>query len=228
MSKKMKVQEPIVYVVDDDPQACRAVSELVHSFGRQVRSYQSAREFLESVVADRPGCVLVDLRMPQTDGMELQRQLNERGLKLPVIVVTAYAETSTTVESIRNGAVAVLDKPFRDDDLWNCVQEALTESDQEYRRQLHQSSLEQRLKRLSPQDRAVLQLMLSGEKNRTIAKRLGVSLRTIENRRRRVFDVMEADSVAQLTRMVVEYEHKLLPIKNSHEQWLSLPFERVA
>ncbi|MDC0935889.1 response regulator [Pirellulales bacterium] len=221
-------QEPVVYVVNDDAQACQAVSQLIHSFGREVRSYQSPAEFLDCVVEDRPGCVLLDLRTPGMDGMELHRTLKERGISLQVIVVTASAETPQTVESLRNGAVAMLDKPARDEDLWNCVQEALSRSEKDHRRSQHQGLLEMRLKRLSPQDRAVLRLMLEGEKNRTIAKRLGVSLRTVENRRRRVFDVMEADSVAQLTRSVVEYEHNLLPINNSHEQWLSLPFEREA
>ena len=220
--------DPIVYVVDDDPQACQAVSELIHSFGREVRSYQSAAAFLDNVVEDRPGCVLLDLRMPGMDGLELQRRLKERGISLPVIVITAYADTALTVESLRNGAMSVLEKPTRDEDLWNSVQEALVRSEKEFRRIRHQQSLETRLKRLSPQDRAVLRLMLEGEKNRTIAKRLGVSLRTVENRRRRVFDVMEADSVARLTRSVVEYEHNLLPMSNGHEQWLSLPFEREA
>ena len=220
--------EPIVYVVDDDAQACHAVAELIHSFGQEVRSYQSATAFLDNVVEDRPGCVLVDLRMPGMDGLELQRRLKERGMSLPVIVVTAHADTALTVESFRHGAITVLEKPTRDEDLWNAVQEALVRSEKEFLRVRHQQSLETRLKRLSPQDRAVLRLMLEGEKNRTIAKRLGVSLRTVENRRRRVFDVMEADSVARLTRSVVEYEHNLLPINNGHEQWLSLPFEREA
>ncbi|QDT01157.1 response regulator transcription factor [Adhaeretor mobilis] len=228
MSEKRISEDAVVYVVDDDPQACRAVSELVHTFGYQVRSYNTAEEFLENASNDRPGCVVLDLRMPEADGLELHRRMIERGLNLPVVIITAYAETSVTVKSIRSGAVSVLDKPYADDDLWTHVQEAICKSEKELRLSKHQASLEERLKRLSPQDRAVLQLMLAGEKNRTIAKRLDVSLRTVENRRRRVFDVMEADSVAQLTRMVVEYEHKLLPKKDSNEAWLALPFERVA
>ncbi|MEQ8209640.1 MAG: response regulator [Lacipirellulaceae bacterium] len=228
MSEKTISKEAIVYVVDDDPQACRAVSELVHSFGYQVRSYESPEDFLANVSNDRPGCVVLDLRMPKIDGLELNRRLMERGLNLPVVIITAYAETSVTVKSLRNGAVSVLDKPYADDDLWTFVQEAICKSEKELRRSQHQASLEERLRKLSPQDRAVLQLMLDGQKNRTIAKRLDVSLRTVENRRRRVFDVMEADSVAQLTRMVVEFEHNLLPKKNSNEAWLALPFERVA
>jgi len=226
-NQKMQI-EPVVYVVDDDPQACRAVAELVHTFGHQVRLFESSKEFLESVDETRPGCVILDIRLPEIDGMEVHQRLLQRGVSLPVVVLTAYANTSITVRSLRNGAVTVLDKPFRDDELWSYVQEALQRSAEEFRRKNHLASLELRLKRLAPQDRGVLQLMLQGMKNRTIAKRLDVSLRTVENRRRRVFEVMRADSVAQLTRMIVEYEHHLLPETNLQETWLTLPFEKMA
>lgn len=220
--------EPIVYVVDDDSQTCRAVAELVTTFGHQVRLFESPTEFLENVDDSRPGCVVLDIRLPGLDGMEVHQRLLQRGIALPVVVLTGYADTSTTVRSLRNGAVTVLDKPFRDDELWSFVQEALQRSEKEFLRQHHLSSLEVRLKRLAPQDRSVLQLMLEGMKNRSIAKRLDVSLRTVENRRRRIFEVMRADSVAQLTRMVVEFEHSLLPLENLQDNWLSLPFEKVA
>ncbi len=228
MSEIKTAVKPVVYVVDDDPQACRAVSELVHSFGHQVRMFESPVDFLESVDDTRPGCVVLDIRLPGIDGMEVHQRLLQRDVSLPVIVLTAYADTPMTVRSLRNGAVTVLDKPFRDDELWSNVQEALQRSEKEHHRRRHQTSLECRLKKLAPQDRAVLQLMLQGLKNRSIAKRLDVSLRTVENRRRRVFELMRADSVAQLTRMVVEYEHNLLPTTDSHDSWLSLPFERIA
>jgi len=228
MAEAKTKPEPVVYVVDDDPQACRAVAELVQTFGHQVRMFESSSDFLESVDETRPGCVVLDLRLPGLDGMEVQQRLLQRGIALPVVILTGYADTSTTVKSLRNGAVSVLDKPFRDDELWSFVQEALQRSEKEVRRKQHLSSLEARLKRLAPQDRAVLQLMLSGLKNRSIAKRLDVSLRTVENRRRRVFEIMRADSVARLTRMVVEYEHHLLPHAELEASWLSLPFEKMA
>ena len=219
--------EPIVYVVDDDSQACRAVTELMQTFGHTVKQFESPIDFLENIDESRPGCVILDIRLPGIDGMEVHQRLIDRGIALPVIILTAYADTSLTVRSLRNGVVSVLDKPFRDDELWNCVQEALHRSEQEGNRRGHLASLEARLKRLAPQDRSVLQLMLQGLKNRSIAKRLDVSLRTVENRRRRVFQVMRADSVAQLTRMIVEYEHKLLPASSNDESWMSLPFEKV-
>jgi len=227
-SKPRNTAKPVVYVVDDDPQTCRAVAELVHTFGHQVKLFESPKEFLENIDESRPGCVVLDIRLPGLDGLEVHQRLVQRDLALPVVILTGYADTSTTVRSLRNGAVTVLDKPFRDDELWTYVQEAIQRSEKEFRRKHHLDSLEARLKRLAPQDRDVLRLMLQGMKNRSIAKMLEVSLRTVENRRRRVFEVMRADSVAQLTRMVVEYEHHLLPTKDLHASWMCLPFEKMA
>jgi FixJ family two-component response regulator len=183
---------------------------------------------LVGIAADCPGCVILDIRLPGMDGLEVQQRMTERGIALPLIVLTAYAETSLTVRSLRNGAVTVLDKPIHREDLSSSIREAVRLSQQEYHRRLHLKTLETRLRTLSSGDRTVLRLMLEGHKNRSIARHLEVSLRTVENRRRRVFTVMQAPSIAQLTRMIVEYEHHLLPQEDLQESWLSLPFERVA
>jgi two-component system response regulator FixJ len=223
--------DPVVYVIDDDAQSGRAIVELVRTFGHQVKVFQNPREFLELVDTIEPaqvGCVITDLRMNGIDGMEVLHRLLDRDVPLPVIIVTAYAETALTVRALRRGAVAVLDKPFRDDELWSFVQEAIMKSEEAIRSQSRQRELGERFTHLAPQDRQVLQLILEGCKNRTMAKRLDVSLRTIENRRRRVFDVMQADSVAELTRMVVEFEHRLPQTAPAGEAWISLPFERIA
>jgi two-component system response regulator FixJ len=223
--------DPLVYVIDDDAQSGRAVAELVRTFGHDVQVFQNSREFvdqLDSIPSDQVGCVITDLRMSGVDGMEVLHRLLDRAVALPVIIVTAYAETAVTVRALRHGAVAVLDKPFRDDELWSFVQEALARSQDEVVRKHHQRELGDRFTRLAPQDRQVLQLILEGCKNRTMAKRLDVSLRTIENRRRRVFDVMQAESVAELTRLVVEFEHKLPATAPTGEAWIGLPFERIA
>lgn len=223
--------EPIVFVIDDDAQSGRAVAELVRTFGHHVQVFQNPREFIDSldgIDAAQVGCVITDLRMNGIDGLEVLHRLIDRDVALPVIIVTAYAETAVTVRALRRGAIAVLDKPFRDDELWSFVQEALTQSREEVARNSRQRELGVRFTRLAPQDRQVLQLILEGCKNRTMAKRLDVSLRTIENRRRRVFDLMQAESVAELTRMVVEFEHKLPATASSGEAWIGLPFERSA
>lgn len=222
--------DPLVYVIDDDAQSGRAVAELVRTFGHQVRTFENPREFLQnldSIDANQVGCVITDLRMSGLDGMEVLQRLIERSAALPAIIVTAYADTAVTVRALRRGAVAVLDKPFRDDELWSFVQEALAKSDEEIRRNCRQRELQERFTRLAPQDRQVLQLLMEGSKNRTMAKRLEVSLRTVENRRRRVFDVMQADSMAELTRMVVEFENKLPASNLLGQVWLNLPFERA-
>jgi len=224
--KELKNEAPVVYVVDDDPQSQQDVVELVHSFGHQVRSFDTPDALLENVDEKRPGCVVLDLRLPGVDGPEIYRQLLERGVPLPVVALTANANTGSTVRLLRNGAVCVLDKPCRDDELWNCIQKGISGSEQDRRRLQYRKSLERRLRRLSPSDRNVLQLMLQGVKNRSIANRLEVSLRTVENRRRRVFEIMQADSLAQLTRMIVEYEHNLLPSEKLQDCWLTLPFDR--
>jgi two-component system response regulator FixJ len=223
--------EPIVFVIDDDAQSGRAVAELVRTFGHHVQVFQNPREFLDGldgIDAAQVGCVITDLRMNGIDGLEVLHRLIDRDVALPVIIVTAYAETAVTVRALRRGAIAVLDKPFRDDELWSFVQEALAKSREEVARNSRQRELGERFTRLAPQDRQVLQLILEGCKNRTMAKRLDVSLRTIENRRRRVFDLMQAESVAELTRMVVEFEHKLPETAPAGEAWIGLPFERSA
>jgi len=220
--------EPVVYLVDNNPQTSLAVAELIKTFGHQVRLFESVEMFLENVDESRPGCVVLDIRLSSLGNTDVQQKLKQRGIAVPVIMLTSSADTSQTVRSLLNGAFIVLDKPFRDDELWSTIQDALQHSKSECNRHRHVASLENRLKKLAPQDRTVLQLMLEGMKNRSIAKRLDVSLRTVENRRRRVFDVMRADSVAQLTRMVVEYEYSLPPAADSNDIWLSLPFEKAA
>lgn len=227
MSENHFVNEPIVYLVDDDPQNCRVVTELLQSYGQPLRVFESPHEFLDSIDDHRPGCAVLNIQLPGLDGIKIHEQLLKCGHALPVVMLTSFADTSATVRSLRNGAVTVLDKPLRGNEFWESIQEALSRGVEEHRRHRHLSQLECRLKMLPPQDRAVLQLMLQGVKNRLIADQLDVSLRTVENRRRRIFDVMHANSVTQLTRMIVEYEHSLPPSTDSHNCWLQLPFERM-
>ena len=223
--------EPIVFVIDDDAQSGRAEAELVRTFGHQVQVFQGPGEFLDAldgIDAEQVGCVITDLRMNGIDGMEVLHRIADRDVALPVIIVTAYAETAVTVRALRDGAVAVLDKPFRDDELWSFVQEALAKSRELVELNRRQREIGERFTRLSLPDRQVLQLILKGYKNRSMAQRLDVSLRTVENRRRRVFELMQAESVAELTRLVLEFEHRLPATAAGGEAWISLPFERIA
>jgi FixJ family two-component response regulator len=226
LGRKAIVTDPVVYVVDDDPQACRAVADLARASGRQVRAFESPEEFLQSVDPDRPGCVVLVLQLAGRDGQQVRQELKRRGIPISVVLLTSHADSLPTVRVLRHDDVVVVDKPYHDDQFWLSVEDALASSEAEYRRRRYQLELERRFKALSPQDREVLHLIMQGQKNRSIAKRLEVSLRTVENRRRRCFDVMEAGSLAELTRRVVEFEHDLTPNGDRSDRWLSLPHAR--
>ena len=228
VGRTVKGTEAIVYVVHDQAQAARSMAELVSGPDRQVRLFDSVAQFLESVDHARPGCVVVDLESPPFCIQDLRRELVCRGLPLALVLITTAGMSLPTIRFLREGEVRVLDKPYTAEQLTNYVEESLAQSEVDCRRKRHHRSLEDRFKQLTPQDREVLHLMLQGQKNRTIAKRLEVSLRTVENRRRRCFDVMGAGSLAEMTRMVVEFEYNLLPSADSQQRWLSLPHARVA
>jgi FixJ family two-component response regulator len=198
------VGEPTVFVVDDDEQARKSVCALVRSMGIQAESFASAEEFLDRYEGRRQGCLVTDVRMLGMSGLELQEELNRRNALLPIIVLTAYARTPLTVRAVKAGAVTVLEKPYEDDDLWDAIRNALAED--AAGRALHQrrQQLRRRIARLSPSERKVMELIVQGKPNKSIAKLLDVSVRTVENRRREVFEKMEAQSVAELVRMVIE------------------------
>ena len=198
--------EQTVFVVDDESQARESVRALVHSMGMSAAVFHSAEEFLAQY-HDEPGCVITDYRMAGINGIEMQEELSRRGCHLPVIVVTAYASTSMTVRAIQNGAVTLLDKPYDDDHLWQAIRQALA-NDTERRNQLQdRAELQQRVESLTKKERDVLELMIQGKANKTMADTLDVSLRTIENRRRSIFTKCNANSVAELVAMVLKLKN---------------------
>jgi FixJ family two-component response regulator len=223
--------EPAIFIVADDAHARRALAAAVQSFGWRVQTHNSVREFLERVQdldVDQTGCVVVERSAASLGNLEVHHRLAERGLALPTIIVAAAPNTGWTVNALRAGVLAVLDAPYREDELRGFIEEAVAKSQQDCRRRSRRRELERRFKRLSPQDRQVLLLILEGCKNRTMSTRLGVSLRTVENRRKKVFEVMQAESVAELTRMVMEYEHALACPAEGAQSWMALPFDQVA
>ena len=173
--------------------------------GLPTQSFASAEEFLESYTPDRPGCLVTDVRMLGMSGIELQEELRFRGIELPVIVLTAFARTSLTVRAMRNGAVTMLDKPYNDDALWDAVRQALKQDADQRAVRDRQHALRQRFTTLTPSEREVLDLVVAGQPNKTIAKRLDMSVRTVENRRHDIFNKLQASSVAELVRLTVEF-----------------------
>lgn len=193
-----------VFVVDDDEQARKSVCALVHSMGVPAESFSSAEEFLDRYTEGRAGCLVTDVRMFGMSGLELQAELARRDVRLPVIVLTAYPRTPTTVLAIKAGAVTLLEKPYQDDDLWDAIRTALAEDAANRVRHEQRRTLGRRIAGLTPAESKVMEMIVQGKPNKLIAKQLDVSIRTVENRRREVFDKMQAESVAELVRMVID------------------------
>jgi two-component system, LuxR family, response regulator FixJ len=195
-----------VFVIDDDELARSSICALVQSIGLNAESFASAEEFLHKYVEGWSGCLITDLRMPGMSGMDLQEQLMQRGIFLPVIILTAYARTPTTVRAIKAGAISVLDKPYADDDLLDAIRAALAKEADERVERLHRQDIRSNLAKLTPTELKVLDMIVQGLPNKVIAQELNVSLRTVENRRQEIYAKMQAKSAAELIRLVVEAE----------------------
>jgi two-component system response regulator FixJ len=197
---------PTVFVVDDDEAVRSSLRMLLKSVGRTVLDYPSASAYLDAYKFERAGCLLLDIRMPGMSGLELQDQLNARGAIVPVIFISGHADVPMAVEAVQHGAFDFLQKPFRDQDLIDRVQAAI-QRDAANRKQLRElESVRRRLESLTAREREVLDLVTLGKANKVMAADLGVSQRTVEIHRARVMEKMEAHSLAQLVRMIIELE----------------------
>ena len=200
-------KKPLVMVVDDDSGVRNAMRILLKSVGMECVLYSSAQEFLAAYQPGQPGCLLLDIRMPGMSGLELQQQLNLRGAVIPVIFMSGHGDIPMAVEAMQHGAFDFLQKPFRDQDLLDRIQRAMVK-DAERREALGEHSrIRAHLSSLTAREREVLDLMTLGKQNKAIAQDLGVSPRTIEIHRARVMEKMDAQSVAELVRMMLDLKH---------------------
>lgn len=192
-----------VHVVDDDPAVRDSLCFLLESAGFAVRTYASAVEFLAEAPRLRDGCVLTDVRMPDIDGLTLQRRLAELGNRVPVIVMTGHGDVPIAVEALKTGASDFLEKPFDDQHLLRAIGVALEASEAARVRRESEDALRARLESLTPREREVLDRLVGGLPNKTIAHDLGTSPRTVEVQRARVMEKMGARSLADLVRMML-------------------------
>lgn len=205
----MKEHSPVVFIVDDDEGVRSSLRLLLKSVGLVPSALASAREFLDKYDPAQPGCLVLDVRMPEMSGLELQEQLNLKGAVLPVIFITGHGDVPMAVEAMQAGACDFLQKPFRDQDLIDRIQRAL-DKDRTNRAALEERTLiRERLLSLTPREREVLAMVTSGKANKIMAADLGVSQRTIEIHRARVMEKMSAASLAQLVRMVMDLDEKV-------------------
>ena len=198
------IEEAIVYVVDDDQQARKAVQTLVRAMGVRAEGFESSEEFLDAYEGHRPACLVTDVRMLGMSGLELQERLNEMGVTMSVVVLTAFASTTTTVRAMRNGALTLMEKPCDDDELWDAIRTGLAADVQNYELERHRDSILQKLDLLTPKERQVLEYIVSGDANKVVARKLDVSIRTVENHRHKIFHKMGADSLAELVRIALD------------------------
>lgn len=195
--------EPIIYVVDDDADARESACALISQMALQVKAYESAEQFRAQYDGHRPACLLTDHRMLGMTGVELLENLRKNGMSLAVIVMTAYAETELTIRAIKGGAVTLLEKPFSNTALWNAIHEALAEDRNHYANEVRLERIRSRFQTLTPTETEVMNLIITGETNKSVAFQLGVSIRTVESRRSSVFDKLGVTSVAELVQLAM-------------------------
>ena len=194
-------EKPTVFIVDDDPAIRFGMQALMDSVNLVHEIYPSGDEFLESVDDHRPGCLVLDIRMPGLGGLELQEELLKRGNTLPIIFITGHGDVPMAVEAMQKGAVDFIQKPFRDQDLLDRIREALKTDQERREEQEKHAEVEHRLARLTNREREVFDLVVTGKPNKVIAYELGVSQRTVEIHRARVMEKMQARSLADLVKM---------------------------
>jgi FixJ family two-component response regulator len=197
----MNDADGIVYVVDDDASVRDAVQRLIASVGLRVQTFGSTSEFLTSKRPEAPACLVLDVRLPGASGLELQRDLAEANVQIPIIFITGHADVPMTVRAMKAGAVEFLTKPFRGQELLDAIQQAIAKDRVAWSERAQAAELRSRYDSLTAREKEVMKLVASGLLNKQIGAELGTSELTIKTHRGRVMEKMRAESLADLVRM---------------------------
>jgi FixJ family two-component response regulator len=192
---------PTVFIVDDDAGVRDSIQDLVESVGLHAEAFATANEFLTVERRDGPSCLVLDVRLPDTSGLDLQQKLSRAGVVIPIIFITGHADIPMTVKAMKSGAVEFLTKPFREQDLLDVIQRALGRDRRVRERRRQLDELQKRYGTLSAREREVMSLVVSGLLNKQIAAELGASETTVKIHRGRVMQKMQANSLPDLVRM---------------------------
>ena len=194
-------QKAVVHVVDDDPSIREALQDLFHSIGIETRTYAAARDFTATAVSDAPGCLVVDIRLPDMNGLDFQLQLTQTGVRLPVVMMTGYGDIPMSVRAMKRGAVDFLPKPFKDQDMIDAVLAAIERDRQRRAIDGDASKMWERFGTLSAREQQVMLLVTTGKMNKQVAGELGISEITVKIHRGAAMRKMNARTLADLIRM---------------------------
>jgi FixJ family two-component response regulator len=197
----MKRVDHVVFIIDDDPSMLQGIKTLVETVGFKGITFSSGQEFLQSDLPDVPSCLVLDVRLPGLSGLNLQRELSERGIYIPIIFVTGHGDIPMTVQAMKAGAVEFLTKPFRDQDLLDAIEKAINLDLTSRSQRAEIDVLRKRHETLTDREREVMYLVVAGLLNKQIASELGTSEKTVNVHRSHLMQKMQAKSLAELIRM---------------------------
>ena len=202
-----------IYIVDDDEAFRDSLRWLLESNGFEIELFTSAKEFLDSCNSGKPGCVVLDIRMPGMTGLELQEKLNKKGVRTPVIFVTGHGDIPMAVSAVKRGAMDFIEKPFNESEMLELIRNALELDTQQREADKQQAVIYSRLAKLTSREREVMECVTAGKSNKFIADQFGITVKTVEAHRAKVMDKMEANSLAELVQLVVNKR-----VRNSKDQ----------
>jgi FixJ family two-component response regulator len=193
--------DAMVFVIDDDPHVRESLKNLIRSVGLGIEAFASAQEFLRAKRPDMPGCLVLDVRLKGLSGLDLQKRMAEADIEIPIIFITGHGDIPMTVRAMKAGAVEFLTKPFRDQDLLDAIHQALERDRKTRGERAKIEELHSRYQSLTPREREVMALVVTGLLNKQIAGELGTSETTVKIHRHQVMEKMEAGSLAELVRL---------------------------